>query len=71
MALALNNLQRLICHKNQTTDQPKQSDGEAPAMELCGMQITPSLPSLPGLLWLGVVTHEWVLSIGQIELFDI
>ena len=32
------------------------------------MQSTPSLPSLPGPLWLGVVASDWVLSIGQIEL---
>ena len=35
------------------------------------MQSTPSLPLLPGPLWPGVVTPDRVLSIGQIELFDI
>ena len=40
-------------------------------LELWGMQSTPSLPSLPGLHWPGVVAPERVLSIGQIELFDI
>ena len=46
----------------------KQSDGEVPVMlELWGMQSTPSLPSLPGRLWPGVVAPERVLSMGQIE----
>ena len=50
----------------------KQSDGEIPVLlELCGMQSTPPLPSLPGLLWSGVVAPDRVLSIGQIEKFDI
>ena len=40
-------------------------------MELWGMQSTPSLPSLPDSLWPGVVELDRVLSIGQIELFDI
>ena len=47
----------------------KQSDGEVPVMlEFWGMQSTPSLPSFPGLLWLGVVAPDRVLSKGQIEL---
>ena len=34
----------------------KQSDGEVPViLEICGMQSTPSLPSLPDPLWFGVV----------------
>ena len=37
-------------------------------LELWGMQITPSLPSLPDLHWPGVVTLDRVLSMGQIEL---
>ena len=37
----------------------KQSDGEVRAMlELWGMQSTPSLPSLPGPLWPGVVAPD-------------
>ena len=45
----------------------KQSDGEVSVMlELWGMQSTPSLPSLPGPLWPGVVAPD-----GQIELFNI
>ncbi len=47
----------------------KQSDGEVPAMlELWGMRSTPSLPSLPGPLWPGVVAPDRALSMGQIEL---
>ena len=37
----------------------KQSDGEVPVMlELWGMRSTPSLPSLPGPLWPGVVAPD-------------
>ena len=47
----------------------KQSDGEVPVMlELWWMRSTPSLPSLPGPLWPGVVAPDRVLSMGQIEL---
>ena len=43
----------------------KQSDGEVPAVrELWGMRSTPSLPSLPGPLWLGVVAPDRALSMG-------
>ena len=49
-----------------------QSKGEAPViLKICGMQSTPSLLLLPGPLWFGVVTPDRVLSMGQIELFDI
>ena len=37
-------------------------------LELWGMQSTPSLPSLPGPLWSGVIAPDGVLSMGQIEL---
>ena len=37
-------------------------------LELWGMQSTPSLPSLAGSLWPGVVALDRVLSLGQIEL---
>ena len=48
----------------------KQSDGEAPVMlELLEMWGTPSLPSLPGPFWPGVVATERVISME--ELFDI
>ena len=36
--------------------------------ELGGTQSNPSVPSLPGSLWPGVVAPDSVLSIGQIEL---
>ena len=50
----------------------KQSDGEAPVMlELWEMWGTPSLPLHQGSLWPRVVAPDWVLSMGQIELFDI
>ena len=49
----------------------KSSSGEAPILELWGMQSTPSLPSLLTPLWLGVVASGKVLSIGQIEKFNI
>ena len=43
----------------------KQPDGEVPAMlELWGMQSTPSLPSLPGPLWPGVVAPDKGLIYG-------
>ena len=43
----------------------KQSGGEASVMlELWGMQSTPSLPSLPGPLWPGVLAPNMVLSMG-------
>ena len=46
-----------------------ESDGEVLVMlELWGMQSTPLLPSLPSPLWPGVVTHDRVLSMGQIEI---
>ena len=50
----------------------KQSDCEAAIMlELWGMQSITSLALLPGSLWPGVKAPERVLSMGQIELFDI
>ena len=39
--------------------------------ELWVMYSTPSLTSLPGPLWPEVVITDRVLSMGQIELFDI
>ena len=36
-------------------------------LELRGMRNTPSLPSLPGPLWLGVITLDTVQSMDQIE----
>ena len=50
----------------------KQPDGEASVMlELWGIWSNPLLPSLPDPLWPGVVAPDRVLSMGQIELFDI
>ena len=47
----------------------KQSDSEILVMlDLWGMLSTPSLPSLLGPLWSGVVAPDRVLSMGQIEL---
>ena len=53
------------CPENET----KQSDSETPVMlGLWGMWSTPSLPSVRGPLWPGVVVPDRVLSMGQIEL---
>ena len=50
----------------------KGSDGEALVMlELWRMQSALSLLLFPSPLWPGVVAPERVLSMGQIELFDI
>ena len=47
----------------------QQSDGKVPVMlELWGMGSTPSLPSLTGALWHGLVAPDNVLSMDQIEL---
>ena len=64
----------LICLpiSNECPGYDKQSDGEPLVMlELCGMRSTLSLPLFPGLLWAGVVAPDRVLSMSQIELFDI
>ena len=43
----------------------KQSDGDVPpVLEIWGMRSTPSLPSLPGPLWPGVVAPDRALSMG-------
>ena len=53
-------------------NETKQFDGEAPVMlELWGMRSTPLLLSFQGPPWPGVVAFDRVLSMGQIELFDI
>ena len=47
----------------------KQYDGEVPVMqEIWGIRITPSLPLLLSSLQRGVVAHDRVLFIGQIEI---
>ena len=73
-----NRIHRLYLYRGERTPTPpnecpgydtKQSDGEATVMlELWGTRSTPSLPLLPGPLWLGVVAPDRVLSMGQIEL---
>ena len=45
----------------------KSSDGEAPALEICGMQSTSSLSLLQDPHWTGVVVPDRVLFMGQIE----
>ena len=40
-------------------------------LEFGGMQSTPSLPLLPGPFWPRLVGHDRVLSMGQIEQFDL
>ena len=59
MDLALNSLQGFDMPLD--TNQPYDC-------KLWGMWSTLLLPSLPGLLWSGVVAPDRVLSIGQIEL---
>ena len=51
----------------------KQSDSEAQVMLVlgAGMQSIPSSPLLPGQLWPGGVAHDSLISMCQIELFDI
>ena len=50
----------------------KQPAGEAPVMlDFGGMRSSPSWLLLPGLIWPGVVAPDRVLSMGQIEMFDI
>ena len=50
----------------------KPSDGDSPVMlEIQGIQSTLLMPLLSGSLWPGVVAPDRVLSMGQIELFDI
>ena len=47
----------------------KLSDGEVPVMlKLLGMLSTPSLLSLPGSLWPGVVVPDKFLPMGQVEI---
>ena len=65
----LSSLQRSKISSMNVLHMTLNNDGEAPVMlELWGMQSTPLLPSLPGLLWLGVVAPDMVLSMSQIEL---
>ena len=47
------------------------SDGEVSDLDVWGMKSSPSLPLLLGPLWSGVVASDWVLPMGQIEVFEI
>ena len=49
----------------------KQSDDELQIYWSFGNAEYPFMAIAPGPLWLGVVVPVWVLSMGQIELFDI
>ena len=49
----------------------KQSNGESPTMEIWGIWNILSLSLLLGPLWLRVVSLDRVLSMGQIDLFNI
>ena len=74
--MALKNLENSQNSKTPANEYPvydnKRSNCETPVMlELWGMQSTHWLLVLPGLLWPEVVAPEMVLSMGQIELFDI
>ena len=45
----------------------KQSDGEAPTLEIWEMWSTSLLALLTDPFWLGVVAPDWVLYVAQIE----
>ena len=59
--------------KNPTNECPgndiKPFDGNAPALKISGMLSTPSL--LLGPHWPWVIAHDRILSMDQIEFFDI
>ena len=62
-------MQRGIPPPNECPRYDTKSDGEVPVtQEHLGMRSTPSLPSLPGPLRLGVVAPDRVLSMSQIDL---
>ena len=67
MDVALNNLQKLMCHETQPTNQI--TDGEAIVLEIWGMWNTLSLPLLPGSLWHGMILTVRVTFIQLIDLF--
>ena len=48
-------------------DDTEQSDGGAPVLGLLRIWSIPSLPFLPGLLWLRVIASDRALSMSQIE----
>ena len=58
-----------LCRGGKTLPLTSVLDGEVPIiLKLQGMWNNPSLPSLPGPHWAGVVALDRVLSTGQIEL---
>ena len=67
------------CISTETWDNPKecpgndtkQSDREAPDQELWGIRSTYLLPMLRGPLWLELVVPDRILSIDQIQLFEL
>ena len=58
------------CNKCLVYD-TKKSDDEVMVLEIWGMWSTLLLPLLPSPLWPRVVALDRILSMGQIELFDI
>ena len=61
-----------ICRCESAYDYITQFDGKVPVIiELWGMQRTSSLVLHPGSLWSSVVAPDRVLSMSQIELFEI
>ena len=66
----------LLCRGGKTPSpnespayETKQSDGEVPVtLELWGMRSTPSLPSLPGPLWPGVVWYGPIHGLNRTKL---
>ena len=63
---------KTLPHNERPGYDTKQSDGGAPVMlEPWGMRSTSSLLLLPGPLRHGVIVLDRLLSMDQIELFDI
>ena len=65
-------LQKDKTHPNKCPEyDTKPSDSEAPVLDLWEMRSTSLLPSLPGSHRPEVVAPDRVLSMSQIDLFDI
>ena len=60
-------LQRVKTHHYECPDVIKPSDGEAPALQIWGMQSKLSLPLLPGQVWLEIApdrilwANKWLM----------